>query len=154
MISHDAFFDFIVNAVDNPETPPPTMIVSLIPKELFSSSEGEEEDEDARTTKLLPLLLPLLEREARTLLLPLVDDTFARLLMLFLVPIEDIPVVIVIVIINSFLYEYLRIASISLLREDDSVYQRSLLRCCAKRARFKAKRERERERERTNASKI
>tara|TARA_B110000003_G_C16620420_1_gene522932 strand:- start:71 stop:487 length:417 start_codon:yes stop_codon:yes gene_type:complete len=122
MISHDAFFDFIVNAVDNPETPPPTMIVSLIPKELFSSSEGEEEDEDARTTKLLPLPLPLLEREARTLLLPLVDDTFARLLMLFLVPIEDIPVVIVIVIINSFLYEYLRTASISLLREDDRRY--------------------------------
>jgi len=76
MISHDAFFDFIVNAVDNPETPPPTMIVSLIPKELFSSSEGEDEDEDARTTKLLPLLLPLLERAARTLRVLLVDDTF------------------------------------------------------------------------------
>jgi len=99
MISHDSFFDFIVNAVDNPETPPPTMIVSFTPKE-FSSS-GEEEDEDARTTKLLPLL-PLLEREARTLLLPLVDDTFARLMLLFLFPIEDIPVVIVIIIVNSF----------------------------------------------------
>jgi len=149
MISHDAFFDFIVNAVDNPETPPPTMIVSLIPKELFSSSEGEDEDEDARTTKLLPLL-PLLERAARTLRVLLVDDTFARLMLFFLVPIEDIPVVIVIVIINSFLYEYLRTASISLLREDDSVYQRcSLLGCRAKRARFKAKRERERERKNT-----
>jgi hypothetical protein len=91
-------------------------------------------------------LLPLLERAAPTLRVLLVDDTFARLMLLFLVPIEDIPVVIVIVIINSFLYEYLRIASISLLREDDSVYQRSLLRCRAKRARFKAKRERERER--------
>jgi hypothetical protein len=149
MISHDSFFDFIVNAVDNPETPPPTMIVSLIPKELFSSSEGEEEDEDARTTKLLPLL-PLLERAARTLRVLLVDDTFARLMLLFLVPIEDIPVVIVIVIINSFLYEYLRTASISLLREDDSVYQRSILGCRAKRRRVLKQRESERERERKN----
>jgi hypothetical protein len=88
---------------------------------LFSSSEGEDEDEDARTTKLLPLL-PLLERAARTLLLPLVDKDDTLLVLFFLVPIEDIPVVIVIVIINSFLYEYLRTASISLLREDDRRY--------------------------------
>jgi|TARA_B110000483_G_scaffold15572_1_gene17504 hypothetical protein len=125
MISHDSFFDFIVNAVDNPETPPPTMIVSLIPKELFSSSEGEEADEDARTTKLLPLL-PLLEREARTLLLPLVDKDDTLLVLLFLFPIEDIPVVIVIVIINSFLYEYLLIASISLLEMTQYITARFL----------------------------
>jgi hypothetical protein len=155
MISHDAFFDFIVNAVDNPETPPPTMIVSLIPKELFSSSEGEDEDEDARTTKLLPLLLPLLERAARTLRVLLVDDTFARLMLFFLVPIEDIPVVIVIVIINSFLYEYLRTASISLLREDDRRYiSAARFSGVVQNARVLKQRESERERERTHASKI
>jgi len=43
-----------------------------------------------------------------------------------LFPIEDIPVVIVIVIINSFLYEYLLIASISLLEMTQYITARFL----------------------------
>ena len=154
IISHASFFDFIVNAVDNPETPPPTMIVSFTPKEF--SSEGEEEDEDARTTKLLPLL-PLLERAARTLLLPLVDKDDTLLVLLFLFPIEeDIPVVLVVIML-LLLYEYLLPASISL-REDDVGISALAFSVSL---RFEAKRERERgltrdaeKRERTNASKI
>jgi hypothetical protein len=72
-------------------------------------------------------------------------------MLFFLVPIEDIPVVIVIVIINSFLYEYLRTASISLLREDDRRYISAarFSGVVQNALRFKAKRERERERKNT-----
>jgi ABC-type dipeptide/oligopeptide/nickel transport system permease subunit len=76
-------------------------------------------------------------------------------MLLFLVPIEDIPVVIVIVIINSFLYEYLRTASISLLREDDRRYiSAARFSGVVQNARVLKQRESERERERTHASKI
>jgi ABC-type dipeptide/oligopeptide/nickel transport system permease subunit len=76
-------------------------------------------------------------------------------MLFFLVPIEDIPVVIVIVIINSFLYEYLRTASISLLREDDRRYiSAARFSGVVQNARVLKQRESERERERTHASKI
>jgi len=76
-------------------------------------------------------------------------------MLFFLVPIEDIPVVIVIVIINSFLYEYLRTASISLLREDDRRYiSAARFSGVVQNARVLKQRESERERERTNASKM
>jgi ABC-type dipeptide/oligopeptide/nickel transport system permease subunit len=76
-------------------------------------------------------------------------------MLLFLVPIEDIPVVIVIVIINSFLYEYLRTASISLLREDDRRYiSAARFPGVVQNACVLKQRESARERERTHASKI
>jgi hypothetical protein len=92
MISHELFFDFIVNAVDKPETPPPTMTVSLTAS---SSVDARTFKETARCCCCLPRK-DFFPTTAKALLVVVVDDVFFALPLFPIENDEDLLIVVII----------------------------------------------------------
>jgi hypothetical protein len=93
MISHELFFDFIVNAVDKPETPPPTMTVSLTAS---SSVDARTFKETARCCCFCLPRKDFFPTTAKALLV-VVDDVFFALPLFPIENDEDLLIVVIIV---------------------------------------------------------
>jgi hypothetical protein len=94
MISHELFFDFIVNAVDKPETPPPTMTVSLTAS---SSVDARTFKETARCCCCFCLPRKHFFPTTAKALLVVVDDVFFALPLFPIENDEDLLIVVIIV---------------------------------------------------------